>query len=480
MAKTVRFNKTLLTGLVRDQQSVTVKDREVAGLKFTVGKKRSCFVFEKRISGRKGSPIKITIGAFPSVTLDDARRLARSYANLCEQGLDPREEHPKNQSRLETQSVPLRAAVEKFFDLKESLSTRTLRGYRYEVEHHFPAEWMELDMRSITPEMLVEQFYEIRKSARDRCFKFLKVFSNVWNTCSPYFKGPDGKWLLQTNPVPHTWKMLKYVKPDQRRRQFIPASHLGKFVVTLESWAQNKIPQQKTTDASRRFCHLVLLCLFTGMRGIEARSMRWEYVDLKLGVIFLPGRANDEQAQFTGMKNNTDHQIPLSSYPWELLRTLQQQRTTMSPYVFPSAQSVHKPITSYGTYPKLLSKMVGIDFGLHACRRTFASIADDVGLDYLKVKRSLNHSFEGGVTGGYINPGFNPERRRKHFQQICDYILRSKAIHNGEIRRKQEDFDQEAALAKLERYIWEQGLDPEEALHRIVGNSSHSVPIEKG
>ncbi|CAM2005683.1 integrase arm-type DNA-binding domain-containing protein [Acanthopleuribacter pedis] len=276
MAKTVRFNKTLLTGLVRDQQSGTIKDREVAGLKFTVGKKRSCFVFEKRISGRKSSPIKITIGAFPAVSIDEARRLARSYANLCEQGLDPREEQPKKRARPEEQSVPLRAAVEKFFEIKEGLSPRTLRGYRHEVNHHFPAEWMELDIRSVTPEMLVEQFNEVRKTARDRCFTFLKVFSNVWNTCSPYFKGPDGEWLLQTNPIPHARRMLKYVKPDQRRRQFIPASSLGKFVVTVENWVQNKIPRQKTTDLSQRFCNLVLLCLFTGMRGIEARSLRWD------------------------------------------------------------------------------------------------------------------------------------------------------------------------------------------------------------
>ncbi|MBO1323509.1 tyrosine-type recombinase/integrase, partial [Acanthopleuribacter pedis] len=207
-----------------------------------------------------------------------------------------------------------------------------------------------------------------------------------------------------------------------------------------------------------------------GDRGgsLFACQIQWDYVDLKLGVIFLPGQTNDEQAQFTGVKNNRDHLIPLSSYPWELLRDLHHQRITISPYVFPSVQCVHKPITDYGTYPKILSKMVGIDFGLHACRRTFASIADDVGLDYLKVKRSLNHSFEGGVTGGYINPGFNPERRRKHFQKICDYILRCKAIHNGEIRQKEEDFDQEAALAKLEQYIWDLGLEPTEALRKIV------------
>ena len=87
MARTIRFNKTTLTTLVREHHTKTTKDSEVPGLQFKVGAKRSVFQFEKRISGRKGSPITMTIGAFPVISIEEARQEARRLANLCEKAL---------------------------------------------------------------------------------------------------------------------------------------------------------------------------------------------------------------------------------------------------------------------------------------------------------------------------------------------------------------------------------------------------------
>ncbi|CAM2011590.1 integrase arm-type DNA-binding domain-containing protein [Acanthopleuribacter pedis] len=471
MSATIRFNKTILSNFVREGEPVTIKDREVVGLKFNVRKKRSSFVFEKRVSGSKGSPVKITIGAFPAVSIDEARQLARYYANQCERGIDPREEL-KNRKASDFQiDIRLKTVVIRFFELKTDLSPRTLRSYRYQVKYHFPKSWQDLDITQITPEMLVEQFFEVRKTARDGCFKFLSLFSNVWNTCSPFFKGVNGEWLLQKNPVPYAQLMLKHVKPDEQQRQFIPLCHLGRFFVTVERWAEGRIAKVPNTIMTRRYCTLVFLCLFTGMRGLEARCLRWEYVDLAQGLIHLPGEVKGATKYFRGTKNKQDHLIPLSSFVWDLLRKIHGERTTLSPYVFPGIHSVHKPFSSHGTGAKLLREISGLDFGLHACRRTFASIADDVGVDFLKLKRSLNHAFKGGVTGGYINPGFNPERRREIFQKVCDYILRCKAEHLGEICRSQGGYSKEDALAELERFALQLGLYPEEALRLLAERS---------
>ena len=464
MAQKKRFNKTLLTGLIQAQQKVTLHDTEVSGLKFTVGSKRSTFQFEKRISGRKGSPITITIGAFPAISIDEARQEARKLANLCEKGLDPRQVKQQQAGDCSTQKVLVAEALDKFFAVKAGLSPRTLAKYREEVRNHFPTAWKKQCLTAITPEMLVEQFHEIRKTARERCFEFLKVFNNIWTTCTPLFLDGHNQRILKENPVPLARQMLQHIKKDQPQRIIIPAAHLGKFVVTVEVWAAETERNLTASPLISRFCHLVLLCLFTGMRGIEAKNLRWEYIDLKQEVISLPGRVADEKFGFQGTKNKRDHLIPLSSAALELFQKLQHQRNTVSPFVFPSASSLHKPMTQYGALAKQLSERLQMPFAVHACRRTFASIADEVGLDFLKVKRSLNHAFEGGVTGGYINPGFNPAKRRVHFQMVCDYIWRCKAEYLGQRKRAEEGFDQLEALKKIERYALEVGLSLEEAL----------------
>ena len=132
----IRFNKTALRAYVAEGQSIILKDTEVIGLKFKVGKRRSAFQFEKRISGRKGAPITITIGAFPAISIEDARQQARGYATLCEKGLDPRK--PKNNVETEQARVPLRDALDKFFELKAELAPRTIQTYHEIVKYHFP------------------------------------------------------------------------------------------------------------------------------------------------------------------------------------------------------------------------------------------------------------------------------------------------------------------------------------------------------
>lgn len=76
----------------------------------------------------------------------------------------------------------------------------------------------------------------------------------------------------------------------------------------------------------------------------------------------------------------------------------------------------------------------------------------------------LNHTFQGGITGGYVIPGFNPAKERANFQKVCDYILLRRAEYLGEVKRKSEEVDKQQAMEKLRKYASELGLDPSEVL----------------
>ncbi|CAM2069093.1 DUF4102 domain-containing protein [Sulfidibacter corallicola] len=239
--KAIRFNKTNLSSFMRDFGNgetfdSSVKDTEVSGLKFRVGLKRSVFQFEKRISGRKGSPVTLTIGAFPAVSIEEARQEARRLANLCERGIDPREEKKQRQAAKASQRIMLKDAVDEFFAIKEKkkLAPMTLKKYRNVITHQFAPNWMSRDIRSITPEMIEAQFYLVQETARERCFEMLKVFGNIWTTCAPIFKDSNEKRLLGTSPIPEVRELLDGVQKNRPNRPVIPSHLLGKFVVTLE------------------------------------------------------------------------------------------------------------------------------------------------------------------------------------------------------------------------------------------------------
>ena len=68
------------------------RDTEVAGfsLKVTPANNK-IFFFQYRLGGRAGVTRRVTIGKFPAVTPDDARKIALTYASEVARKIDPQE-----------------------------------------------------------------------------------------------------------------------------------------------------------------------------------------------------------------------------------------------------------------------------------------------------------------------------------------------------------------------------------------------------
>ena len=289
--KAIRFNKSILMSRVQHNKVGAVRDTEISGLKFKVGARRSVFIFEKRVSGRKNAPaVTITIGAFPAVSVEEARQEARRLANLCERGIDPRQEN-SNEPRT---VLTVRMMTDKFFAVKKELRPNTLQKYRNIVENHIPAKWMARDITHITPDRIVTQFHAIREHATETCWEFLKVIQNIWHTCAPFFRDANKQRILKVSPMPEVRNMLKTVPRNNPKRSVIPASLLGKFVATLErlrmgELSMDPVEYRQPTPVEIRMIDIALLTLFTAFRFVETQCLKWEYVDLDKGTIWLPG-----------------------------------------------------------------------------------------------------------------------------------------------------------------------------------------------
>ena len=444
MAK-VKFSTTELNKRMK-QRGSEIQDSAVPGLKFRAGKHRCTFNFEKRIRGQKGSAIQVRIGEYPTVSLEYARSEARRLANLCDRGIDPRNKWEGG--------VTLEQAVEKFWEIKKDLKAHTKKDYREVLRHQVPEEWLKMDFRKITSEMVREQFNVIRDSGiRSRCWKFISFLSSVWNGTGRHFRNTNGERILKKaeNPAQLAKDHLKEegLRKDIPKRPVIRDEHLGQFIAIVE-----EMRDTARSESKAGLCNLILLSLFTGFRFVEAQCLQWENMDLQEGYILLKGEDNSPNTAFDGTKNHQDHWIPLSTYPWELLKTIKAH--SVSPYVFPSVTDHKKVIVrDFRVLQEITGKM-GTHFSFHATRRTFASVANHIGISYLTIKRMLNHSTRGGdVTRLYIRDEFSSRELRDDFQKVCDYILdRAEAYRNPQSNT-------ECPLRKLRLYAERLGFDPD-------------------
>jgi integrase len=70
-------------------------------------------------------------------------------------------------------------------------------------------------------------------------------------------------------------------------------------------------------------------------------------------------------------------------------------------------------------------------FSPHDCRRTFATIAEAVGLSTTIIKRLLNHVTDNDVTGGYIRTEL--DTLRDSINRIGDFITMKAMQTDGNV-----------------------------------------------
>ncbi len=418
MIRRTRFTNTCLGKLPHaEQQTLTYPDAEVTGLKLKVGKKRKTFVLEKRIRGHQGSAITFKLGTFPNMSVEEARRKARDYANLCEQGADPRTHHGTSITR----PVTLREASEKFFEISR-LAPRTIERYQCYLNLHL-GDWLDRDLGTLTVDDIVERYHQIAARYPRVAKESIKLLGNIWDRVAPLIRSGKQR-LLPINPVPEARKGLGGWQKMKPKRTVIPLHRLGEWLCTVETLRRDA----KTTPLSKMTCEVLLLSLYCGFRNTECRSLQWSDIDLDLGSIRIQG----EQA-----KNGQEHFVPLSSQAWELLKEIHRARGE-SPYIWTSSKP--GPYAIIGRMAPVLdqiSQTMGFHFRPHVTRRTFSSIAHYLGIPWLSLKRMLNHLYQGGVTGGYVVPEFDPTQNRQYFQQVGDFITEQKQAYLEQTAKSQ-------------------------------------------
>ncbi len=324
-------------------------------------------------------PTRRTIGAYPTMSLADAREQARRWKDAIDRGLDPRpvsipplagDENSGQQLACKT----FGQVADKFLT-KYVVKLRSHQEYRSYIARNARQAWEHLPIDSIRRRdvALLLDAVEQRSGpvAADKLLAILSKLFNWWATREDSFASPIVRGMARTSP-----------------RARVRTRVLDDAEIRLVWKVASKTPV---------FGAFLQLALLTGQRRTKISTMRWDQIT-RSGEWTIPAAPREK---------GTGRKLQLSPLAMEILRS--QPRENGNPFVFPGRDRNGKPtsIAGYSDLKERFDRSVAACAGytppnwtIHGLRRTART-----SLSRCKVPREISRMVLGhalpGVDGIY-------------------------------------------------------------------------------
>jgi integrase len=327
----------------------------------------------------QGIPRKLTLGGYPALGLQDARKLGAKALRAVAEGRDPGRE--KVQARAAKADSADRI-VEEFLDchVRRSNRPRTAQETERLLRQHVLPRWRGRMVHEITRRDVLDVLDRVVDAgAPIAANRVLAAVRKFFNWCV-------ARDIIAASPCAN-------VKPPtaERARDRVLSDDELKRVL------------QAADKVGGTFRPLVKLLALTGQRRDEVAQMRWDEVDIDKRLWALaPAR----------VKNNQSHQVPLSAAALAVLEQL--PRVAGSPFVLTNGGA--SPASGYSKGKRRLDALLPADmppWRLHDLRRSAASGMARLGVNLPVIEKVLNHasgSFA-GIVGVYQKHSFANEKR---------------------------------------------------------------------
>jgi len=382
---------------------------------------------------RKGysSTVTVTLGKTSLMSLAKARAEAKEVLYKLSKGINPNNERREGikaeveeTKKHKARGITLRKAIADYLSIG-GRKERTRLDIKQTINRRLH-DWLDIPLRDVSREMVLDRFTKIMsdvKAKKDavranrrakgldvyvyasedgrgeaqRCMRYL---SSIINSVKDDVVA--GKKLLDGNPC-------KILTDKKARKALAPREtylnqHQREMVFELLTHISH--PQYEGSvkpDA----CDLVKLLLITGIRFEEALGLMW--ADIDFSAHFFTCR---------NTKNGRNHTVPLTKTTAKLFKR-RKSKVGDSPWVFPSPLNPKKH-ASASRWVESIVEETGIKFNHHDLRRTFGTVAYELGVDVLAISKAMNHKKK-GVTAGYIQAA--AEGLTKTFEAVEQAIL---------------------------------------------------------
>ena len=334
-----------------------------------------------------GKTTRVSLGDFPALGATEARAKARKALVALTDGININDQ--KKQKRVEARENPttIKAVYDRMLEVKPR-TKHTLYSYKASMNHM--VSWHNLPVAKLTRQMVLTRYTEIKtKIGPYAANRFADLLSAICN----HSRIVSGK--PEANPVTvirDTGSRFKEASRDVS----LSNDEVRLFLAVIDG-----LKGGNTRD-------IMLTILYTGMRKSEAMGLQWENINLQDKTLYIPKT-----------KNGKPLLLPLPS----VLVDMMNARWEL--WQHPDRGAVF-PTSSTDGHAKSLdqaSRHIKLEiphFTPHVLRKTFTTIAADIGIEDMVIDKLTNHIPRGMTAKHYYKP--NVESLREPMQRIADRI----------------------------------------------------------
>lgn len=306
-----------------------------------------------------------TIGAYPAVTVAEARTRASGYLAASRDGATPAE----IDARRSAEKLTLTEAHTLYLEsVRNGLRPQTIALKEGLFADHIKPVAGARVLRKIRRADVIEVVEAVR--AKGLAVQANRVFAELMAML---------RWAEQKGYIGGVPTFHKFKTREQPRDRTLTDAEVG------DVWEQ----VADLGDLTRDFVRLLLL---TGQRRDEVRLMRWEEIDLDAGLWTIPA------ARY---KTRAAHCVSLSDPVLNILRARLPEKTKGSekPKGYVLAGRDGKPFNGAASaMRRLRTALPGkTDFSLHDLRRTCRSQLSRLGVDAVTAELVIGHAPQGMV-----------------------------------------------------------------------------------
>lgn len=347
-----RLTKTLIDQAAPGE---TVWDAEIRGfgVRITPSGVRSFILQYRTLKGEQG---KLVLGRYPTMPVDEARRIAREHRVSIDKGGNPSRE--RQQIRAAPTLADYATIYCDVYGVQKPLRANTIKEARRVLRLYALPKCGRRKIADLVASDVRAMISNAREgSGNAQANRLLAVLSRMFNLAIE-----DD--VRTTNPC----KAVKKGAEGQRSEHLTP-DHVRKLLAACDA------------HDDRGGANAVKLLLFTGARLREVLHAEWSQFDLEKGYWIKPS---------SHTKQKREHRLALAPESVAILREMRFERN--GPYLFPGRSEVAPRHDLKRPWAALL-KAAGIGhYRLHDLRRTTASFMISTQSDMATVGKALGHT----------------------------------------------------------------------------------------
>jgi len=373
MARTTRpLTNTEVSRAKATDKDLTLHDGDGLFLMVkTSGKKLWRFRYQKPITKQR---TMIGLGAFPALSLAEARSLRAQYLSLLARGIDPQiqAEQAAEQQQIVIESIFSNVAANWFAIKCNSVTPDYAKDIWRSLEKDIFPTIGELPVQEIKARTLVGALEPIK--ARGALETVRRLVQRI-NEIMTYAVNTG---LLDANPASGIG--MAFEKPKKQNMPTLPPEELPRLMRSL-AMSNLSVPTR---------C-LIEWQLLTLVRPSEASGARWAEIDLDAKLWTIPAER---------MKAKREHIVPLSPQSLEIIEVM-KPISAHREHIFPSRSNPKQPMNSQTANAAL--KRIGYSGKLvaHGLRSIASTALNEAGFNPDVIESSLAHIHKNEVRRAY-------------------------------------------------------------------------------